>query len=218
MVKNQNILIIGDLHEPFCLKEYLNFCKGIYKKYKCNQVIFIGDLLDNHYSSYHETDPNGMGGGEELALAVERLSHWYKAFPNADVTTGNHDRMIMRKAQTSNVPREWIKSYQEVLGVPKWNFVDEVIYNDVLYIHGEGVTARTKALRDGMSTVQGHRHTEGYVWFNPSGYRTTFGMQVGCGMDSKSYAAAYAKHFPSPALGCGVVLNNGKTPIYTPMI
>ena len=33
-----------------------------------------------------------------------------------------------------------------------------------------------------------------------------FGMQVGCGIDSTSYAAAYAKHFKKQAIGCGVVI------------
>ena len=31
-------------------------------------------------------------------------------------------------------------------------------------------------------------------------------MQVGCGIDAKSYAAAYAKNFKRQAIGCGVVI------------
>ena len=66
-------------------------------------------IIDSHYSSYHETDADGMGGADELELAINRLKRWYKAFPNADVTLGNHDRIIIRKAQTSNIPSKWIK-------------------------------------------------------------------------------------------------------------
>ena len=40
-----------------------------------------------------------------------------------------------------------------------------------------------------------------------------FGMQVGCGVDSSTYAAAYAKNFKKQAIGCSVVLNNGTLPI-----
>src|SRR5210317_2075201 len=79
----ENILIIGDLHEPFCLDGYLDFCKDTYNKYKCNKVIFIGDIIDNHFSSYHETDSNGMGGGDELRFAKKKIAKWYKAFPQA---------------------------------------------------------------------------------------------------------------------------------------
>jgi hypothetical protein len=95
--KESRVLVIGDLHEPFSLEGYLGFCKEIYAKYNCNQVVFIGDVIDNHYSSYHETDADGMGGGEELDLAISNIARWYKAFPFADVTIGNHDRLVMRR-------------------------------------------------------------------------------------------------------------------------
>ena len=61
LVKKENrVLVIGDLHEPFCLDRYLDFCKEQYKIHNCNRVVFIGDIIDNHYSSYHETDAEGM--------------------------------------------------------------------------------------------------------------------------------------------------------------
>ena len=123
----------------------------------------------------------------------------------ADVIIGNHDRMVMRKAQTSDIPTMWIKSYNEVLGT-NWNWVERVVYDNVQYIHGEGGTARTKAKNDMMSTVQGHIHTQAYIeWMVGRNFRV-FGMQVGCGIDTTSYAAAYAKNFKKQAIGCGVVL------------
>ena len=67
------VLIIGDLHCPFDLDGYLDHCTEIYERYDCDKVIFIGDVIDNHYSSYHETDPDGMSGGLELIKAIERL-------------------------------------------------------------------------------------------------------------------------------------------------
>ena len=201
----RRILIIGDIHAPFTLAEYLEFCKDTYAAYNCNQTIFIGDIIDNHYPSYHETSPNGMGGGDELELAIEQIQMWYKAFPKADVTIGNHDRMIMRKAFSSAIPKEWIKSYNEVLGVD-WNWVDRVVYDNVQYIHGEAGTARTKCRADLMSTVQGHLHTQAYTeWYVGANFKV-FGMQVGCGIDHDSYAMAYAKRGKKPAIGCGVVI------------
>lgn len=206
------VLVIGDLHEPFCLDSYLEFCKEQYKKYNCNKVVFIGDVIDNHYSSYHETDADGLSGGQELDLAIEKLSKWYKAFPIADVTIGNHDRLIMRKAQTSAVPRKWIKSYKEVLEVPKWNFTERVVIDNVQYIHGEAGTAKAKCRADMMSTVQGHLHTQCYTeWFVGANFRI-FGTQVGCGIDHESYAMAYAKAGKKPAIGCAIIIN-GETSI-----
>ena len=204
--KESRVLVIGDLHEPFSLEGYLEFCKGVYAKHNCNQVVFIGDVIDNHYSSYHETDADGMGGGDELELAISKIASWYKAFPVADVTIGNHDRLVMRKAQTSAVPKKWIRQYKEVLETPTWNFTDRVIIDGVQYIHGEAGTARTKCKGDMMSTVQGHLHTQAYTeWVVGANFKV-FGMQVGCGIDHDSYAMAYAKRGKKPAIGCGVII------------
>ena len=204
--RESRILVIGDLHCPFELEEYFDFCVDTYKKYNCNKVIFIGDLVDNHYSSYHETFADGLGGGDELDEAVEHLEKWFKMFPVADIIIGNHDRMIMRKAQTSDIPSKWIKSYNEVLNTPSWNWVERVVYDNVQYVHGEGGTARTKARNDFFSTVQGHIHTQAYVEWLIGRKKKIFGMQVGCGIDTTTYAQAYAKHFKKQAIGCGVVI------------
>jgi len=206
------VLIIGDLHTPFDYEPYFDHCCSVYDKYQCDTVVFIGDIIDNHYSSYHETDADGMGGKEELDCAVQHLARWYEAFPVADITIGNHDRMVMRKAQTSAIPTRWIRDYKEVLETPEWNFIDRVVYDDVQYIHGEGGVARTRALKDQMSTVQGHLHTKCFTDWVPGAIDNSFAMQVGCGIDRESYAMAYAKNFGTPAIACGVVLG-GKVAI-----
>ena len=209
----RNILIIGDLHEPFCLDGYLDWCLEQYESFNCNQVIFIGDILDNHAFSYHEPDPDGMSAGLELEKTIEKVADWYKAFPYADICIGNHDRMASRKSMTGGIPAAWIKSYNEVLGTPNWNWVESVVYDDVLYEHGEGGQAQTKAKNNLMSSVCGHTHTEAYCkWFVGKRFRV-FGMQVGCGVDADTYAAAYARNFKRQAIGCSVVLNNGTLPI-----
>jgi len=201
----RRILVVGDLHCPFELDGYFEFCLQQYDNFNCNHVVFIGDILDNHYSSYHETDPNALGGSYELYEAIKHVQKWAEAFPVADVIIGNHDRIIMRKAFTSSVPKEWIKDYNEVLGT-SWNWVERIEYDGVQFVHGEGSTARNKAKNDMQSTVQGHIHTQAYCeWMVGNNFKI-FGMQVGCGIDRDSYAAAYAKHFKKQAIGCGVVL------------
>ena len=216
--ESENVLVIGDLHEPFCLDGYLEHCIETYSKYNCNRVVFIGDVIDNHYSSYHETDSDGLGGSDELERTIDKIALWYKAFPNADVTIGNHDRIIMRKAQSSAIPSKWIKQYKEVLNTPNWNFVEEVIYNNVRYVHGDKSSkARTAAKRDMMSTVTGHFHTDLYVEWMFGKTRAIFAMGVGCGINSKSYAMGYMQGGKKEAVACGVVLNNGLTPITIPM-
>ena len=204
---NDTILVIGDLHEPFCLVGYLEFCKEQYVKYNCTRVIFIGDVIDNHYSSYHETDSEAMGGKYELEQACEKIKTWYEAFPEADVTLGNHDRIIIRKAQSSNIPTKWIKEFSEVLETPGWNFVTEVFYDNVRYVHGDkSGKPHMAAKRDMMSTVSGHYHTEmGVQWFFGQ-LLAIFSMAVGCGIDSKKYAMGYMQGGKKEAIGCGIVV------------
>ena len=210
------ILVIGDLHEPFTLTGYLEHCKYVYAKHNCNRVVFIGDVIDNHYSSYHDPDPDGMGGGDELDLAIKKLGSWYKAFPKADVCIGNHDRIISRKAFSSGVPKRWIKGMAEVLGTPNWNYDTRFVYDGVQYIHGESGRASKKAKDDMMSTVQGHRHTEMFTEFIVGANFRVFGCAVGCGIDNTSYAMAYGKNFKKPAIGCAVIFG-GQYAINEPM-
>tara|TARA_B110000285_G_scaffold232980_1_gene305473 strand:+ start:1073 stop:1786 length:714 start_codon:yes stop_codon:yes gene_type:complete len=214
--KENRILVIGDLHEPFCLDGYLKHAKEVYAKHNCNKVIFIGDCVDNHYSSYHEPDPDGLSGGDELDLAIDKLSEWYKAFPVADVCIGNHDRIVARKAFSGGVPKRWIKGMSEVLNTPNWNFQTRFVYDDVQYIHGESGRATKKAKDDMMSTVQGHRHTEMFTEFAVGANYKIFGCAVGCGIDSSSYAMAYGKNFKKPAIGVAVVFG-GKYAVNEPM-
>jgi len=68
-----------------------------------------------------------------------------------------------------------------------------------------------------VSTVTGHFHTEFYIQWFFGKTRAIFGMHVGCGIDSKSYAMAYMSGGKKEALGCGVILDNGNTPVLVKM-
>ena len=204
------VLAIGDLHEPFCLDKYLRFCKNVDRKYRCNKVVFIGDVIDNHYSSYHETDPDGYSAGEELDRAIRRIGKWYKAFPEAYVCVGNHDRLVHRKAYTAGISKRWVREYNEVLDAPGWKFVESIEIDGVLYCHGEGRKAMQRSKNDMQSVVQGHYHSECYTTWHTGGNCKVFGIQVGNGVDKKSYAMAYGKHGPHPSIGCAVIEDGGR--------
>ena len=43
----QRILVIGDLHEPFCLDGYLKHCKDVYAKHNCNTYYSDDGITDS---------------------------------------------------------------------------------------------------------------------------------------------------------------------------
>jgi len=208
----KNILFVGDIHEPFCKEGYLEFCKKQYDRFECNKVIFSGDIVDFHAQSFHDSDADGLSATEELNLAVQKLQKWYTVFPEATVLLGNHDRIVARKLFKVGLSQRWMKPLGEVLEVPNWNFVEELVHNNILYVHGEGGTARSKAKQEMMSVCQGHLHSEGYIELMNGG--KNFALQVGCGIDFNSYAFAYAKRDKKPILSCAVILDN--SPILIP--
>lgn len=217
-----NVLIIGDTHEPFCQEGYLEHCLKVQKEYDCGSIVHIGDLVDNHAVSYHESDPDGRSPGDEFKMALDNCNEWYKAFPEAVICIGNHDRLPFRKAFTAGLPKNWLKSYQEMFNSPKewkWDFVHTI--NGVIYQHGTGLSGELASLNcareNRQSTVIGHLHTVSNIRFLASHKDLIFGMSVGCGIDHHKYAFAYGReNTRKPVLGCGVVIN-GKLPINIPM-
>lgn len=209
---SNNVLVIGDLHCPFELNGYLEFCKKQQHRFKCGTIVLIGDLIDNHFSSYHDTNADGFSAGQELDLSIQRIKKWYHAFPKAIVTIGNHDRLIHRKNTSSGVSKRWIREYKDVLETPDWSFVEEYVFNDILFVHGEQSNALRKAQTEFKSVVSGHLHTEGYVKLLNGG--KNFAMQVGTGIDFSSYAFGYAQRGVQPILSCGVIVDG--TPIIVP--
>jgi len=207
------VLVIGDTHEPFCKEGYLEFCKEIHKKWKCNKVVHIGDLVDNHAISYHEHDPNGMSPEDEMKATLEVLQGWYKAFPKVLLCRGNHDALVDRKGRTSGLPERCFKPFREIWELPKgWSDDWEWEIDGVLYKHGLGCSGKRphalEAIREGQSVVIGHAHSILAMEYIFTSRDQKFGLSAGCGIDRKAYAFSYGKDMKfKPAIGCGVVLD-----------
>lgn len=212
---NNNRLIIGDLHAPFILDGYLEWCYELQRKYDCTKVTFIGDVIDGHSWSYHESDVDGLSVGDELYAAKKQLQLAYKLFPDAEITLGNHDLLIARKAKTAGLSQRFIRDLSEILESPKgWNYSHEFIHDNVRYTHGSIGNAFKRATLSRMSTVQGHLHSESFVQYSVSEKDAIFGLQIGCGIDRDKYAFEYAKPMPKkPVISAGLVLENGQVPL-----
>ena len=221
--KRSSVLVIGDTHLPFSHRNYLEFCKEIQTRCKCETVVHIGDLVDLHACSYHEHSPDGYSPADEMREADKHLLKWFKAFPKVSLCRGNHDQLIDRKRKTAGLPKRCFKDYRDIWGLPTgWIDDFEFEIDGVLYKHGTGMSGRyahvQAAERARQSTVMGHTHASGGVEYIVSSKDCIFGMQVSCGIDRRQYSFEYGKDFArKPVLGCGVVTDNGRFAQYFPM-
>ena len=215
------VLIIGDTHAPFTHPKYLRFCLDISESWRADRIVHIGDVIDMHAISRHETDPNGHSAEREAELAYEEIQRWHAAFPKVLVCEGNHDARVLRAARAAGIPDRYVKTHNELWCTPGWNWQLSHEIDDVLYEHGTGSSGRDaafiRAKDKRRSLVMGHVHTGGGVKWHTNERSRIFGLNVGCGIDCKSYAFAYGRPFPTrPTLGCGIVID-GTFAYFEPM-
>jgi len=214
--------VFGDPHIPFDHPGYLPFLVDTFKQYKVGQVVCVGDMVDHHAMSRHETETCAKSALDELDMAIETVAKYTKAFPKVKWCTGNHDTIPERQAATVGIDKRYLKALPEVLQIPKtWETSEEFIIDDVLYKHGINCTGKdgaiNTAIQERMSTVIGHSHAFGGCKYSANKRDIIFGLNAGCGIDIAAYAFAYGKNAKfRPTLGCGIVFNNGYA-IFVPM-
>lgn len=221
---HNNILAFGCSHVPFEHRNFLEFLLEIKKKEKCNKVVCVGDLVDNHaFSAHFEQDPNGHSPKDEIAEARKRLVDWYKAIPEVFLCLGNHDERVDLKAKHVGLPEDVMTSFRNIWHLPKgWvdGFSHEI--DGIRYFHGTGLSgdnAPEKAsLMSRQSTVIAHIHHNLKCGYMASLRDKILYMGVGCGVDIKKYAFAYGRDFAKrPVLGCGVIYDGGRGARVFPM-
>lgn len=206
------VLVIGDLHCPATHPRYLDFVKSVKKKYKTDETVFIGDIIDHASISFHKKHPEHPAALEEYKLSMQELDKWKKAFPQATVTIGNHDERVIRLAADAGIPQHYIKDYKETYNTPNWEWVNNTIIDDVYYYHGVGASGQYPAFHAAkmriQSVVLGHFHSVASINWIVGPTNRLFGMSVGSGVDRTHPAMSYGSAFlKKPVVSCGVVIN-----------
>lgn len=218
----KSILVISDLHCPYQHPDTLSFLAACKKKYNPDTIVCIGDEVDFHALSYHESNPDLDNAGEELNKAIKALKPIYKLFPNCIVVESNHGSMVLRKAITGGIPKKAIRSYNEILEAPKgWKWVDDVILKTelgpVYFCHGKSAAAGKLASLYGCSAVQGHFHEKAQIHYISTPERLMFDMHTGCLANDKSLALQYNKINPKrPIVSIAMIING--LPALVPMV
>lgn len=217
--KEMKVLVIGDTHFPAVHPGYLAFCSDLYAKHGCNKVVHIGDVVDWHAISRHGKQPEANDAITEFSAAQQHVKKWKRAFPDMIVCEGNHDSRIVKQAADVEIPQRFLKGYNE-LWETKWGWRTDHKIDGVYYFHGTGCSghypAMTTMQKMLMSTVMGHVHSAGGIWWRANPERRIFGMNTGCGVDDKHIAFKYGEHLKVRSiLSAGVVIDG--TPIHVIM-
>lgn len=222
MKNSKAILVISDMHCPYQHPDTAAFLKACKKKYRPDSVVCIGDEIDYHALSYHESNPDLDSAGKELDKAISSLRAIYKLFPKCTVIESNHGSMVLRKAVTAGIPSKALKSYNDILDAPRgWRWVFDIILQTplgpVYFCHGKSASPGKLASQYGMSTVQGHFHEKAQINYISTPERLMFDAHTGCLADDKSMALGYNKVNPKrPIVSILVII--GGIPQIIPMV
>lgn len=217
----KTILFISDCHIPYHHKDLIAFLRYLKKKYKPDLIVCLGDLLDFHDLSFHDSDPALDSAMPELIRSRKVIKEIEKLFPEMIIVGSNHGDLPLRKAFAAGIPGSFIKSYNDIYGVGKgWQFVDDLMIVDkeksIYVAHGITKNALKLAQQRGVNHVCGHYHCQFKIEYVSNPRDLLWGMNAGCLIDSKALAFAYNKlQLNRPVIGTGLCVNG--EPMLEPM-
>jgi hypothetical protein len=219
----RSILVISDQHIPYEHPDMFDFLQAIKEKHQPTLVVNIGDEVDKHALSFHDSDADLPSAGEELKQSIIKLKRMEKMFPEMTIVDSNHGSLALRKFKHHGIPMKYLATQHQIYGVSeKWQWVNSLSVTlpngqDCYFCHGMVKNGIKLAAQRGTNVVQGHYHTEFKIEYigNPS--NLLFSLQVGCLIDTHSMAFAYDKlNLNRPIIGVGMVVDS--KPMLIPMV
>jgi len=219
MRRYEVIFCLSDMHHPYAHPDLYPFLKALKAKYlkgissKKIKIVCLGDELDYHASSYHESSTQLPSAGLEHHKAIENIQPLFDLFPTMDLLESNHGSLAYRKANTAGLPPQVLKSYREQITAPRgwrWHF-DLTLRSGpstIYFHHGKSASPGKLSQAMAMCSVQGHFHEKFHVsyWGSPQGL--FWDAHIGCLIDWKSMAFAYAKNnIKRPVIGTGIIVD-----------
>jgi UDP-2,3-diacylglucosamine pyrophosphatase LpxH len=213
-------VILPDLHLPWTswerLKEVSDQVKSLKKQRSNNvEIIQLGDLIDGMaWSRYPKgaDSPNAQAEWDQTELAVDKMKN---LFPDMRIIGGNHDIRLAKKAVEAQLPKQFIKSFDEIFQVPGWKWhisTKPLVIDGITYIHGDEYPIAVSniglaASRIGGSVVFGHTHQAAIAWVNIMNKRY-FAFNVACIIDEEAICFSYAAKNPRRCMqGYGLIVD-----------
>lgn len=218
------IMVIPDIHAPYNHPDAMDFLKLIRDTYRPDLVVNLGDELDKHAMSFHDSDPNLDSAGMELLKGRKVMDQLHELFPNMLLCHSNHGSMHYRKAKAHGIPVEYLKSYRDVIfpkhGAPGWSWGFEWTIQtpsgDLLFKHQKAGPGLGDASHNRSNLIVGHEHSLFNIEYGASSSSLYFAAVAGCLVDRSALAFAYGKNIAKkPIIGAMVVVRG--EPLLIPM-
>lgn len=218
----RRVLVISDQHVPYEHRDMFAFLAAIKRKYKPTLIVNIGDEVDHHALSFHDSNVDLPSAGEELVKATEKLKRLQKLFPTMTLIDSNHGSMAVRKLKHHGIPLKYLATQQQIYGIKDgWQWVNDLKIElpngqQCYFAHGISKDGKKLAAQRAINVVQGHYHTEFRIDFVSNPDNLLWSMQVGCLIDKKALAFEYDKlNLTRPVLGTGMIIDS--LPVLIPM-
>lgn len=220
MAKPSRIVVLGDLHAPFHHHGALNFALSVISAIRPSVVVQIGDLYDFYSFGRFPRSLNVITPGDEISRGREATEDmWHRVHrivPRAKLfqMKGNHDERPIKKLFERAPELEAVVSVRELFEFRRVETVseerDELIINDILFMHGFRSKLGDHARHNGLSTVCGHSHQGGTV-FQRLGDKTIFELNAGylANPDSKPLSYTRQRRISNWTHGLGVITELG---------
>lgn len=196
------ILIIGDIHFPWVKHKSLNAIYDYIKYVTPTIIVQIGDLYDLYSFSKFPRSHDIMTPKDELTQAYgDAFNMWErikKLAPKAKYyqLMGNHDDRLAKRVMERLPEAEYFMDLKTLWTFPKVEVVDsereEIIINNILFMHGFRVKLGDHASHNGMSTVCGHSHRGGVAYLR-LGDKTIWELNAGYIADEASEPLSYTR-------------------------
>lgn len=221
---NSRVLVIPDLHFPYCHIDALDFLYKIKKTLDPTRIICLGDELDYSAMNFHGIDADMPSAGHELATGLGYIDTLHELFPQMDLLHSNHGSMAYRRAKHAGMPIHLLKSYNELMMISAddWRWHERLIIElpnktKCCFVHGVSANVLAASQAMGMSLVQGHHHSQFELRYWSNGHSLNFAITSACLIDDESLAFAYNKlQVKRPILGVTYIENS--IPQLIPMI
>ena len=210
----KSILVISDTHVPYHHKDLLPFLKEVKNRLNPDKVVHIGDELDKHALSFHDSDPDLPSAGDELRISKKYIWELKKIFPKMILLHSNHSSLIYRRALKHGMPKAYLRSYNEFLEVDsQWKWVDDLNLklsdgSECYFTHGMASEGLKLAMQYGKNVCQFHFHSKFQIQYFSNPDNLVWSLQCGCLTKQSNLNFLYSKnHRLRFVIGTGAIIN-----------